>query len=649
MAIKVNTGITPKKASTNSIEGVIGRANTDGTVSVGTGTRDHAKIYNKDLPDQHPIIAITGLADALKQIGVTENNLELAVKDLAKHLPTDTAPAKVEVKNGVLILTLINGEVIKFAPGTSENAVKSVNGIKPDKTGNVQLDSNTILLNSSLFQDVKDDIARIEADTVKLGKKVDAFGKEIQGYDSRIAEAEAKADEAKAKADSVNAKADAAVKTANNALTKATAANKAAEEAKTAAEAVAGKADEALEKAGEALTKAEAAEGKVSTLETTVKNINVNVTKLGNRTTALETKTAGLESQIGSISDDLDAVKTKVDELPSATELESELAAKQDKIDAEHPIDIESVSGLQDILDTIPEDYLVDATKSEDGKTLTITKADGSTVEFQGGSEGAVYSEGNGIDISEDNVISVDQAELDAGISTTKIAAGGIPKGTDLSGKSINEVLEMLLAPYIAPTIGTLTLTAAAGTVEIGSSKTLTKFKCTYTANDGSITKAALYDGSTLLAESTGSSYTSGTDITLSESKTYTSNKTLTCKLTTEKGAILTKDGSYSFATYLYTGSAASTDAPTTGLTKQSSYSTTNGCNVTFGTGHYVFFYTDSAKTKIQQYAACSWNDMETTDCGKVTITLANGTEKEYFAYRTDKLGESDTWQLKIV
>ena len=43
------------------------------TFESGVGTRDHNKLYNRDLPDQHPIEAITGLREALDNV---VNNIE---------------------------------------------------------------------------------------------------------------------------------------------------------------------------------------------------------------------------------------------------------------------------------------------------------------------------------------------------------------------------------------------------------------------------------------------------------------------------------------------------------------------------------------------------------------------------------------------
>ena len=40
----------------------------------GTGTYNHDELYNRDLPDQHPISAITGLEDRLKQIDINIKN-----------------------------------------------------------------------------------------------------------------------------------------------------------------------------------------------------------------------------------------------------------------------------------------------------------------------------------------------------------------------------------------------------------------------------------------------------------------------------------------------------------------------------------------------------------------------------------------------
>ena len=72
---------------------MIGKINQQGGISgkltSGGGTNDHNRLTNRDIEDQHPIEAITGLAEALDSKLDSETALPLiedAVKNKAKGL-----------------------------------------------------------------------------------------------------------------------------------------------------------------------------------------------------------------------------------------------------------------------------------------------------------------------------------------------------------------------------------------------------------------------------------------------------------------------------------------------------------------------------------------------------------------------------------
>lgn len=50
------------------------------------GTKDHAKLGNRDIPDQHPISSITGLEDALKE--AAESGVEFTTDETLTLTPT---------------------------------------------------------------------------------------------------------------------------------------------------------------------------------------------------------------------------------------------------------------------------------------------------------------------------------------------------------------------------------------------------------------------------------------------------------------------------------------------------------------------------------------------------------------------------------
>jgi len=83
--------IFTKKSLSSSIEGDI-KVNSKadaGTYSITT--IDHDKLKNRDLPDQHPIDAITGLTDTIQEIRQENTNTNARIDELTTELNEDIA------------------------------------------------------------------------------------------------------------------------------------------------------------------------------------------------------------------------------------------------------------------------------------------------------------------------------------------------------------------------------------------------------------------------------------------------------------------------------------------------------------------------------------------------------------------------------
>lgn len=91
------------------------------------------------------------------------------------------------------------------------------------------------------------------------------------------------------------------------------------------------------------------------------------------------------------------------------------------------------------------------------------------------------------VDLSDDNrlyiyrehddeyVVASDSGSTDVSVNETTIDCGGIPKGTDLSGKNLQQILEMMFSPYIAPSNISLVIHKSATYIEQGGSCEVTK------------------------------------------------------------------------------------------------------------------------------------------------------------------------------
>ena len=99
---------------------------------------------------------------------------------------------------------------------------------------------------------------------------------------------------------------------------------------------------------------------------------------------------------------------------------------------------------------------------------------------------------------------------------TTVNALGGIAAGADLNGMTTHEILNTLLFPYVAFTLGTTSRNAAAATLENGATQTLSSASISITKKSKPITSVKLLNGSTVLGEKTGDEVAAGGTITFS-------------------------------------------------------------------------------------------------------------------------------------
>lgn len=178
---------------------------------------------------------------------------------------------------------------------------------------------------------------------------------------------------------------------------------------------------------------------------------------------------------------------------------------------------------------------------------------------------------------------------------TTVNALGGIPANTSLDGKSVNEILDMLLFPYVKQTISNVKGTPNGGTFEHGNNQVITAVQATVTKKSKKITKVELFNGSTSLGYKEGSEVENGGTFVFSglNVEVPSKNVQLTVKATDEKGEVVSgTTGAFTFVYPYYYGvcnaGAVIDEALVEGLTKDVSgkgqkaykYTTNNQCAV---------------------------------------------------------------------
>ena len=178
---------------------------------------------------------------------------------------------------------------------------------------------------------------------------------------------------------------------------------------------------------------------------------------------------------------------------------------------------------------------------------------------------------------------------------TTVNALGGIPANTSLDGKSVTEILDMLLFPYVKQTISNVKGTPNGGTFEHGNNQTITAVSATVTKKSKPITKVELLQGSTVLATKEGDEVKNGGTFTFSGLSVAVNsvNVQLKVKAYDSEGSVVEgSTGQFTFVYPYYYGvcaaGAAVDEALVEGLTKKIeskgnkawSFTTNNQCAV---------------------------------------------------------------------
>lgn len=229
-------------------------------------------------------------------------------------------------------------------------------------------------------------------------------------------------------------------------------------------------------------------------------------------------------------------------------------------------------------------------------------------------------------------------------IPTTQ-AVGGIPKNTTYpDGISILDLIDNLLHPYVKFTFSSIATTAASGTFEYGTQKIVTKVKPTFTLgskNISSIKIGTTSGGSDLYS---GSSATSGTDITLSSSLTLDGTASATVYCTIGDGTNSEqKSVTFTFPKYYYYAVTGSTTIPSSAT----AIGTGSQKDITTQDNTYIWYLSPTSKSTIQQFAMNQWNDVATTYAGTTSFTTQTGRTLTYYAYRTGMLiAGSGTFRL---
>jgi hypothetical protein len=219
-------------------------------------------------------------------------------------------------------------------------------------------------------------------------------------------------------------------------------------------------------------------------------------------------------------------------------------------------------------------------------------------------------------------------------------ALGGIAAGADLNGMSTHEILNTLLFPYVAFTLGSTSRSAAAATLENGATQTLSSASISITKKSKPITSVKLLNGSTVLGEKTGDEVAAGGTITFSNlGITVSKSNNPNLKFTVTDGQTSTDKnvGASTFVYPYYMGECAADatidETLIEGLTKKVESKGNKTVTHTCENGRMVIAY---PKANGVLKSILDPNNFETIGDytrSEVSITGLDGTAQTYYVY----------------
>ena len=219
-------------------------------------------------------------------------------------------------------------------------------------------------------------------------------------------------------------------------------------------------------------------------------------------------------------------------------------------------------------------------------------------------------------------------------------ALGGIAANADLNGMTTHAILNKLLYPYVAQSVGTPSRTPNSTVLEKGDDQTITSVSVTVTKKSEPITSVALYNGSTLLAEKTGDEVAKGGTFTFSglSVSVPSTSVVLTVKVTDATGNAVSKNtAAWNFVYPYYIGVCAEdaeiNEALIEGLTKKvevkGNKSNTFNCDYQ----RMVFAYPKAHGALKSVLDPNNFEILGSFTQHEVSVTGLDGTAQTYYAY----------------
>lgn len=225
----------------------------------------------------------------------------------------------------------------------------------------------------------------------------------------------------------------------------------------------------------------------------------------------------------------------------------------------------------------------------------------------------------------------------------TYVEHGGIPIGTTFNNKTLQEMFDMILYPYVSPTVSAQVLTPGnGGTYEIGTLVSVTKIRVNATIKSNNLTKIDIVEGSNIIATKTDDGVSKGGTFDFVLNIAVRTNKYFTAKVYDDTGAVVSKNtGTFTFVHPIYHGSLSTDKTPTQeeikALTKHIESKGTKTYSFTTNNQRFVFAYPKSYGTLSAIYDQNNFNVTSTFTIYTVPIQCLDGSTVDYYVYISDK------------
>lgn len=224
----------------------------------------------------------------------------------------------------------------------------------------------------------------------------------------------------------------------------------------------------------------------------------------------------------------------------------------------------------------------------------------------------------------------------------TYVEHGGVGIGVTFKDKTIKEMFDMILYPYVSPVVsGSVITPSNGGTFELGSTVTITKVRVTASIKSNKLIRIQVVHGTTVLVDETEDISNGGTfDFVVNYP--IKANATLSIKVTDDTQSIVSKNtGTFTFVYPIYHGALNSDSTPTESqiknLTKHIESKSTKTYSFTTDNERFIFAYPKSYGLLSEIYDQNNFNVTDTFVYYTVPITCLDGKVVEYYVYVSER------------